>query len=82
MAGGGPISGFDEAYRWWGQGYVGPVPVPVIIFLAFAVARPLHPVSRPATAAASTAVGGNPEAARLSGLDVDRITTSSTSSSA
>ena len=27
LAGGGPISGFDEAYRWWGQGYVGPVPV-------------------------------------------------------
>ena len=43
MAGGGPISGFDEAYRWWGQGYVGPVPVPVIIFLAFARARPPRP---------------------------------------
>ena len=75
MAGGGPISGFDEAYRWWGQGYVGPVPVPVIIFLAFAVLA--HFVLTSTRYGRSVyAVGGNPEAARLSGLDVDRITTS------
>ena len=75
MAGGGPISGFDEAYRWWGQGYVGPVPVPVIIFLAFAVIA--HVVLTSTRYGRSVyAVGGNPEAARLSGLDVDRITTS------
>jgi ribose/xylose/arabinose/galactoside ABC-type transport system permease subunit len=75
MAGGGPISGFDEAYRWWGQGYVGPVPVPVIIFLAFAVMA--HIVLTSTRYGRSVyAVGGNPEAARLSGLDVDRITTS------
>ena len=30
---GGPISGFDADYRWWGKGMIGPVPVPVIIFL-------------------------------------------------
>ena len=75
MAGGGPISGFDEAYRWWGQGYVGPVPVPVIIFLALAVVA--HVVLTSTRYGRSVyAVGGNPEAARLSGLDVDRITTS------
>ena len=75
MAGGGPISGFDEAYRWWGQGYVGPVPVPVIIFLAFAAMA--HFVLTSTRYGRSVyAVGGNPEAARLSGLDVDRITTS------
>ena len=75
MAGGGPISGFDEAYRWWGQGYVGPVPVPVIIFLAFAVLA--HFILTSTRYGRSVyCVGGNPEAARLSGLDVDRITTS------
>ena len=37
FAGGGPISGFDANYRWWGQGYLGPVPVPVILFLLLAV---------------------------------------------
>jgi inositol transport system permease protein len=31
---GGPISGFDEAFGWWGRGMIGPVPVPVLIFAA------------------------------------------------
>ena len=34
---GGPISGFNEAYRWIGQGKIGMVPIPVIIFLVFIV---------------------------------------------
>src|SRR5215475_5463096 len=33
FAAGGPISGFQQSFTWWGQGKVGPVPVPVIIFL-------------------------------------------------
>jgi len=75
FAGGGPISGFDEAYRWWGQGYVGPVPVPVILFLSAAVIA--HVVlSATCYGRHIYAVGGNPEAARLSGLDVDRLTLS------
>ena len=41
FAGGGPISGFDPGLRLVGPGHAsGQVPVPVIIFLAFAVARP------------------------------------------
>lgn len=75
IAGGGPISGFDEAYRWWGQGYVGPVPVPVIIFLGFA-ALAHFVLSSTRYGRAIYCVGGNPEAARLSGLDVDRLTAS------
>lgn len=75
FAGGGPISGFDEAYRWWGQGYVGQVPVPVIIFLVAAVIAWV--VLRYTRFGRNVyAVGGNPEAARLSGVDVDRITLS------
>ena len=34
---GGPISGFNEAYRWIGQEKIGMVPIPVIIFLVFIV---------------------------------------------
>lgn len=72
FAGGGPISGFDEAYRWWGQGYVGVVPVPVIIFVFFAIVA--HIVLRYTRFGRSVyAVGGNPDAARLSGLNVDRV---------
>src|ERR687897_1199058 len=74
-AGGGPISGFDEAYRWWGQGKIGEVPVPVIVFLLFAVLA--HVVLRYTRYGRHVyAVGGNPEAARLSGLNVRRITLS------
>lgn len=75
FAGGGPISGFDSAYTWWGQGYVGRVPVPVIIFLVAAV---IAWVALRYTRFGRNvyAVGGNPEAARLSGVDVDRITLS------
>jgi inositol transport system permease protein len=73
FAGGGPISGFDEAYRWWGQGKIGEVPVPVIIFLLFAVLA--HIVLRYTRFGRHVyAVGGNPEAARLSGLNARRIT--------
>ncbi len=69
FAGGGPISGFDAAYRWWGQGKIGEVPVPVIIFLGLAALA--HIVLRYTRYGRNIyAVGGNPEAARLSGINV------------
>ncbi|MCH8196565.1 MAG: ABC transporter permease [Proteobacteria bacterium] len=69
FAGGGPISGFGPAYRWWGQGKIGEVPVPVIIFLGLAIIA--HIVLRYTRFGRNIyAVGGNPEAARLSGLNV------------
>jgi ribose/xylose/arabinose/galactoside ABC-type transport system permease subunit len=75
FAGGGPISGFDPAYVWWGQGKIGPVPVPVIIFVAFAILA--HIVLRYTRYGRQVyAVGGNPEAARLSGLNVRRVISS------
>jgi len=75
VAGGGPISGFPPDYTWWGQGRLGPVPVPVIIFIAFAILA--HVVLRYTRYGRQVyAVGGNPEAARLSGLNVRRITLS------
>ncbi|MBN8999891.1 MAG: ABC transporter permease, partial [Rhizobiales bacterium] len=72
FAGGGPISGFERAFTWWGQGKIGPVPIPVIIFLVAAVIA--HIVLRYTRYGRQVyAVGGNPEAARLSGLNVGRI---------
>jgi ribose/xylose/arabinose/galactoside ABC-type transport system permease subunit len=72
FAGGGPISGFDADYVWWGQGKIGPVPVPVIIFIVFAALA--HVVLRYTRYGRQVyAVGGNPEAARLSGLNVRRV---------
>ncbi len=75
FAGGGPVSGFDAGYRWWGQGYIGQVPVPVVIFAAAAIVAWV--VLRYTRFGRNVyAIGGNPEAARLSGLNVDRITLS------
>ena len=75
FSGGGPISGFEPSFTWWGQGKIGPMPVPVIIFLAFAVLA--HITLRYTRYGRQVyAVGGNPEAARLSGLNVNRILTS------
>ncbi len=72
---GSPISGFDASYRWWGTGSIAGIPVPILLFGLIAAAgfvterytrygRYIY------------AVGGNPEAARLNGLDVPAIITS------
>ncbi|MCX5497064.1 ABC transporter permease [Kaistia dalseonensis] len=72
FAAGGPISGFQPDFTWWGQGKIGPVPVPVIIFLGAAVLA--HIALRYMRYGRQVyAVGGNPEAARLSGLNVNRV---------
>ena len=72
LAGGGPISGFDPPFVWWGQGKIGPVPIPVIIFIAFAVLA--HIALRYTRYGRQVyAVGDNTEAARLSGLNVRAV---------
>ena len=74
-SGGGPISSFDASYRYWGQGKLGPVPVPVVVFLGAAAL--CHVVLRHTRYGRHVyAVGGNAEAARLSGLNVKALTLS------
>jgi ribose transport system permease protein/inositol transport system permease protein len=69
---GGPISGFGPDYTWWGQGRVGGVPVPVIVFLAAAVLA--HVVLRHTRFGLHVyAVGGNPAAADLNGVNTRRV---------
>jgi ribose/xylose/arabinose/galactoside ABC-type transport system permease subunit len=87
LSNGGPISTFDESYQFWGQGKIpidflsqtigAPVeiPIPVIIFLSLALLA--HIILRYTRYGRHVyAVGGNREAARLSGLNVNRITAS------
>jgi ribose/xylose/arabinose/galactoside ABC-type transport system permease subunit len=65
---GTPINTFSDDYRFWGSGFIGPVPVPVLIFAFFVIVG--YFVLRFTTYGRSIyAVGGNPEAARLSGLN-------------
>src|SRR5689334_11770968 len=76
ISGSGPISGFGDTYRWWGQGRVGPqwfaIPVPVIIFLSIAaIAFVVLRYTRYGRQV--YAVGGNREAARLAGVNVERV---------
>ncbi|MGQ9628253.1 MAG: ABC transporter permease [Anaerolineae bacterium] len=75
FSGGQPISAFNDDFRWWGTGMIGPVPVPAIIFLAFVILG--YIVLRYTQYGRYIyAIGGNREAARLSGLNVDFLITS------
>jgi inositol transport system permease protein len=72
---GAPISGFDSNYRWWGTGTILHVPVPVALFVIVAALG--YIVQRYTRYGRHVyAVGGNPEAARLNGLNVTAIVTS------
>ncbi|WP_066266312.1 ABC transporter permease [Hydrogenophaga palleronii] len=72
---GGPISGFDEGFRWWGRGDVFGLPVPVLVFLIVCLVGYIT-LRYTRYGRSVYAVGGNPEAARLSGLNVKRIVAS------
>jgi inositol transport system permease protein len=72
---GAPISGFDGRFRWWGTGTIAHIPVPVALFALVAAFG--YIVQRYTRYGRHIyAVGGNPEAARLNGLDVAAIITS------
>lgn len=73
---GQPISSFSSDFTFWGKGYVfDKVPVPVLIFLAFVVVA--HIVLKYTKYGRWIyALGGNPEAARLSGLNARALTMS------
>lgn len=59
-----------SALLFLGEGYVGPIPVPVILFLAVLVLSSFI-LRRTILGRYVYAIGGNEEAARLSGINVD-----------
>lgn len=72
LCGGSPINGFTEKFKMIGQGYVGPIPVPVIIMiLCFATGSFI--LNKTYFGRYFYAVGGNEEAAQLSGIRVGRV---------
>lgn len=72
LSGGTPIFGFSEKFKVLGQGYVGPVPIPVIIMaICFAVGSFI--LNKTFFGRYFYAVGGNEEAARLSGIRVGQM---------
>ena len=69
---GTPISRFPESFLAMGQGYVGAIPIPVIIMvLCFAVGAFI--LSKTYFGRYFYAIGGNEEAAVLSGIQVKKV---------
>ena len=67
---GQPISGFGPAFRAIGSGELLHIPVPAIVFLA-AVGLAAAVLKHSAAGRYAYAIGGNEEAVRLSGVNVD-----------
>lgn len=71
VAQGRPISGMSPEFRFIGAGMVGPIPFPVVLFLGSVVVAGIV-LRRTVFGRYIYAIGGNPEAALLSGIRVDR----------
>ena len=69
-----PIRIESDAFLWLGQGLVFGIPAPVIILAIIAVAVN-YLLNQTALGRHIYAIGGNPEAARLSGIPVRRVLT-------
>jgi ribose transport system permease protein len=71
VTGGFPIFGLPKSFSFVGNGYIGPVPTPVIIMLiVFAIIW--FTLAKTKVGLYTYAIGGNMEACRLSGIDVNR----------
>ncbi len=66
------IMGFPDSFRWFGQGYVGGIPVPVIIMIVVALIGSFI-LTKTYFGRRVFALGGNEEAARLAGVNTNRM---------
>lgn len=69
-----PITGLKEDFRTIGTGYVGEIPLPIMIYAAAILATGVL-LGRTSFGRGVYAIGGNESAARLSGIRVDLIKT-------
>jgi ribose/xylose/arabinose/galactoside ABC-type transport system permease subunit len=69
-----PIWGLPEPFKKLGQGYVGPIPIPVIIMVVIFFIGWVF-LNRTKTGRYIYGLGGNKEAVRLSGVNTSRIQT-------
>ncbi|PKO00081.1 MAG: ribose ABC transporter permease [Chloroflexi bacterium HGW-Chloroflexi-4] len=66
------IMGFPESFRWFGQGYVWGIPVPVIVLIVVAIIGSFV-LTKTYFGRQVFALGGNEEAARLAGVNLNRM---------
>ncbi len=72
LTGGAPIRCMTDMFKFPGAGYVGPVPTPVILmFIVFIIATLM--INRTKLGRHMYAVGGNPQAAQFSGINVKKV---------
>jgi len=69
-----PIWGLPETFKKLGQGYVGPIPIPVIIMVVVFIIGWVF-LNKTRTGRYIYGLGGNKEAVRLSGVNTSRIQT-------
>ncbi len=68
-----PIYGFPKVFRWFGTGWLGKVPATAVISLSVVLIG-YFVIERTSFGRNTLAIGGNAEAARLSGIKVERHT--------
>ena len=73
LSNGQPVSGTQEGFNLIGQGYVGILPLPVLIYIGMVVLA-FFVLMKTRFGRGVYAVGGNAETARLSGINVRRTT--------
>jgi ribose/xylose/arabinose/galactoside ABC-type transport system permease subunit len=66
------IIGLPKSFAVFGQGYLGPIPIPIVIMLIVALAGSFV-LTRTYFGRYVFALGGNEEAARLAGVNIDRM---------
>ena len=71
-ANGNSISGLPESFKVLGQGYLGPIPIPVVI-MALVVMAGGFILTKTYFGRYIFALGGNEEAARLAGVNISRM---------
>ena len=69
---GAPISGLNDAFRFIGAGHIWHIPLPLIFFIVIALIAYLI-LTRTPYGIRIYAIGGNKEATRLSGINVDLV---------
>lgn len=71
LSNGSPIPNLHKGIIFMGQGYIGPIPFSVLLMLVFIIIGHII-FSRTQFGRNVIAVGGNPEAARVSGINVEK----------
>jgi ribose/xylose/arabinose/galactoside ABC-type transport system permease subunit len=66
------IMGFPESFRWFGQGFIGGIPVPVIVMIVVALIGSFI-LTKTYFGRRVFALGGNEDAARLAGVNTKKM---------